>query len=163
MVNGGREPVGQKSEGLFKNLLIIAIIGLVLFFVLPWVIAERDFEGENKYTCQNCGYASTEEYDFEGWPSYECPECSSENIKIENLTGKEYFAYNFDLKLMAGDEDLLESDELYGEGAGKIESITGDTIWLSFWGFLFILIIAIIYLILERTRQLYYFFIIINI
>ncbi len=117
MAYGGRGPTGKSDDRLFKAILIIAIVGLVLFFVVPWFTVQSEVNGKT-----------------------------------------EYFHFNYDLKLVHGDEDKYGGDELFGNFGGKIESFTKGSIWLSFWGLLLTLIVVIIFLIIERIGQLIYFF-----
>jgi hypothetical protein len=165
MQYGGRVPpqggVKKNNTGLYKGVMIFAIIGLVMFFVVPWVTVERNYQDEERYICQDCGYSSEYESEFEDWGTseYECPECNSNDIRVKTLSGNKYFNFNWDLSLVTGDEDEWGGDELYSSdfGGGRAESFTKDTIWLAFWGLLFALILAIIFLSMEMYRPMHYY------
>jgi len=155
---GGSDSASTGNQKMFMAVIIISILGLALFFTFPWVTVEKKFEDEKRYTCQDCGYSSEEEYAFTYYSDYdyECPECDSNNVKETDLSGTKQFHFNYDLKLISGEKDDWGDDELYpsGYGAGKVKSFTKGTIWLSFWGLLFSLVLVIILMGLQRYRPI---------
>jgi hypothetical protein len=117
-------------------LMIFAIIGLVIAAVVPWIIVEKEVEG---YVCQECGYFDEEYF-------WQCPDCFSWDVEFESTGEKESFSFNGDLELVDGDEDTWGGDEF--TTFDDMEDYFKGSVGLAFWGFLLVIIIAIVLIII---------------